>query len=98
MTFEVLKGQKPSSAFQEKIPEKYNGKYKYGRKIHRIRSISDIEYLLNNEYKKKGSSYFGKITGIQVKINFSIISSCSLNTTTEEELEKVYREVLRILP
>jgi len=98
MSFENLKAQRPTSAFQEKTPVRHNWDYNYSRKIHRIRSLEDIKLLLNREYKPRGNSYFGEITGIQVKIDFSTTSSCSLSAETEAELEIVYKEALRILP
>ena len=101
MSLETFRAQKPSFYdSQEKTRKRHKRKYQYTRKIHRIRSITQIKILLNKDedYEQGTNSYFGKIAGIEVKIDFSATSSCSLSTKTEGELARVYKEALRSLP
>ena len=71
--------------------------YKYSKKVYRLSYEKEIPSLFDNGYTQNCSKYFGKISGIPVRINFSLTSSCTLNAKTEEDLETVYKEVIKVL-
>jgi len=47
--------------------------------------------------REKAKRYFGKIGCIDVRIDFSMTSSCSLNAKTQEDLNITYRKILNSL-
>lgn len=77
-------------------PEKSNGKYKFSKPIYRITYENQIRPLFDNSNKviEKGKSYYGKIEGIEARIDFSLNHPCLLNTETEEELTSTHKKIL----
>tara|TARA_Y100000310_G_C20479634_1_gene714066 strand:- start:412 stop:648 length:237 start_codon:yes stop_codon:yes gene_type:complete len=72
-------------------------KYVHSRKIYRITIRDQIPELFDNGYMEKGDKFFGKIGGVEARVEFSEKESCSLSAKTEEDLEIVYRKTLEIL-
>ena len=102
MSFGKFKAQKPPR-YNEKSPVKEDGQYKFSRSVNRIYFLKQIKPLFDNprevkeETRGSNQRHYGTISGIEVRIDFNPTSSCSLHAKTEEDLGRVYREVIRAL-
>ena len=74
--------------------------YDFSRPIHRIEYQSQIPGLFDEFPRVSGtgsSSYYGKITGIEARIKFSLHEPCILSAKTQEDLKGLYKEIMSAL-
>ena len=74
--------------------------YKHKRKIRRLNHEVDISSLFDNQNpRKNGLAYYGKISGVEVKLKMGSDGVCSYSTPTiyartEEGLNRARNSVL----
>jgi hypothetical protein len=98
---------RPSKYEQGEPPEVsspfVNGDYSFSKRVNRIRDERQIEPLfdntvkINENRKRRSSHYYGQISGIDVRIDFSRNHPCFICVKKEEELGIAYNKVLDIL-
>jgi hypothetical protein len=77
--------------------------YSFSRRINRIYEERQIEPLfeiitdIKGNRKGGSSQYRGKISGIDVKIDFSLNKPCYMYTKNEDDLNIAYNQILDIL-
>ncbi len=88
-----------SSEAETKKPLKSQEKTKYlfTKKINRLSSRRDIEYVLNHKPNNKTNKYYGNINGIEVRIDFSITKTSLLCVKQKKYLKPAYYKILNIL-
>lgn len=83
---------------REKKPvEKSDKEYQHNKNLHRLQYERQIIPLFDEFSKQEGARYYGKIAGVDARIDFSMISSCTLRAKTEGNLEIAYRKVIKEL-
>jgi hypothetical protein len=77
--------------------------YPFSKRINRIYEKKQIALLFDEEVetnrrRKNGpSEYYGTISGIDVKIDFSVNRPCFVYAKSEKDLGKAYNQILDIL-
>lgn len=96
----TYRGNRPSYRTEERHKEpskRSNGRYPFSKKIYRLQYADQIGLLFDEVPNENSNKYYGKISGIEAGIDFSSTSSCKINAKTEEDLDKVYKEVIKSL-
>ena len=82
---------------KDRKPDKKFGKYQHSRNLYRLQYERQIKPLFDKFSKQEGTHYYGKISGVEARIDFNTNSSCTLMTKTELDLEIAYKKVLKEL-
>jgi len=94
MVFEKYKVISPKEYAGKKISKQSKSEYPYSRRLNRLQTLDDFEYLVGqlfDKLKKEGNrnclKYSGRIRGMEIeaRIDFSRTRSPCLYTKTEEE-------------
>ena len=90
------KGYKSGNSIERngKSSKNSNKNYPFSRKVNRLQYSNQIDDLFDEKPVKNSRGYYGRISGIEVRINFSPTSPCRINAKTEEDLIKAYTKVL----
>ena len=71
--------------------------YIFTKRINRLSSRRDIEYVLNHEPNNETKRYYGQINGVEVRIDFDITKTPLLRVKQENHLEPTYHKILDII-
>lgn len=82
----------------ENSSESSDRDYSFSRNVNRLQYLNQINYLFDKMPVKRAGGYYGRISGIEARIDFSLKSPCRISAKTEEDLLEAYKEVLANLP
>lgn len=92
------KAIKPSREIEKNNLEHPDADYPFSKNINRLSYYDQIPGLFDAMPKKHAGGYYGKISGIEARIDFSLRSPCRISAKTEEDLLEAYKQVLANLP
>jgi len=98
------KGIRPSKSLKRVVKLNIKDKiYSFNKRVNRISYLEQIPQLFdepNKIDKKEGKGIYGfegEVSGVFVKIDFSLRRPCYIYTRSEEDLNQVYEKILERL-